>query len=371
MAKESLSVDLAAFQWQHLHLETAARRLPALALCLALGTASGQPAAGAVACGAALSLGMAGQRQVRGSRLLAMSWTAATMAIAAWIGTHAGNSHWAAPLAIALGAFVFGLLTVYDENVGWIAMQGTLALTLATALPAHGAAAFERSAAILAGAAAQMAVLSAIWRFRGVSRHGDEREGGGKPGPLRDYEYHWEAFARSVRLRSAAFRYAARLALTMVLAVEAARYLPIRNGYWLPMTTLIVMKPDFYRTYSGGVQRVAGTLVGAGVASLLARLFHPASAWLVGLALAFAFLTLLLLKVNPTAFAAALTSFVVFMIATTGAPEGATTLHRLVNTALGCALALGSQALGHRHLLKLLGGDPAGEVRRAGAVQGA
>ena len=360
---KSLSVDLLTFKWPLLHWDTALRRVPAVALCLGLGIAFGQPAAGVVAAGAALSVGFAAMRSVRGSRFMSMGGTILAMALSAWVGTRMGGSHWLSPLLTALWAFGFALLTVYDEDIGWIAMQGVLTLVVASAFPSRGVAAGERAGVILAGGVIQFATLATIWYFRGILHPGDEKAPEGKPGPLHGYEHDWKEFSKSFHLQSIAFQYALRVALTMVLAVEAGRYLPIKNGYWLPMTTLVILKPDFYRTYSGGVQRVTGTLLGVVIATLIAWLFHPTAPWLIGLAALFSLFCFAFQKVNPTTFAAFLTAFVVFMIATTGLPEGTVTVHRLVNTALGCGLALTSQVIGYRHLLRLFAkwsGDPDG-----------
>ncbi len=350
---KSLSVDLLAFKWPLLRWDTAMRRVPAVALCLGLGLAFGQPAAGAVAAGSALSVGFAAMREVRGSRFLSMGSTILAMSLSAWVGTRTGGSHWLSPMITALWAFVFALLTVYDEDIGWVAMQGVLTLVVASAFPSHGVAAWQRATVLLAGGVIQFAALATIWYFRGILHPADTKVPEGKPGPLHGYEHDWREFSKSFHLQSIAFQYALRVSLTMVLAVEAGRYLPIKNGYWLPMTTLVILKPDFYRTYSGGVQRVAGTLLGVIIATLIAWLFHPAVPWLVGLAALFSLFCFAFQKVNPMTSAAVLTSFVVFMIATTGLPEATVTVHRLVNTALGCALALTSQVAGYHHLLNL------------------
>ncbi len=351
------AIDLVKFEGDKALWQSAIRRVPAIVLCLVLGWALHQPSAGLLGAGACLSVGMAALRQIRGSRLLSMVWTIGAMSFSAFLGTVVGGSPWAGPLVVALEAFLFALLTIYDDNVGWVAMQGTIALVVATAFPGQPLAALERGVTVAAGGTIQAVLLLAIWGIWGMSRLGEEKEGDGKPGPLHGYGYHWAAFVRSFSSASLGFQYAFRVAVTMLLASEAARHLPIKNGYWLPMTTLIVLKPDFYRTYSGGVQRVAGTIVGVGIASVIAEVFHPAAAWLVMWVAVFAFFSFALLKVNASVFAAALNAYVVFLIATAGIPETSVTGHRMVNTALGCGLALASRFIGYRNLLRLVGAE--------------
>ena len=130
------------------------------------------------------------------------------------------------------------------------------------------------------------------------------------------------------------------------MAVELDHLLKLKDGYWLPMTTLIVLKPDFLRTYTGGIQRVAGTLAGVVFASLLTAMLRPGSIVLIALITVLGWVTFSYQKVNAVIFSAALTSYVVFLIAITGLPESTVVWHRLINTALGCMLALASHFLG-------------------------
>ena len=47
---------------------------------------------------------------------------------------------------------------------------------------------------------------------------------------------------------SPAFRHAVRLAVVIPLATAISYVLPWQRGYWLPLTALIVLKPDFAAT---------------------------------------------------------------------------------------------------------------------------
>ncbi|MDE1171821.1 MAG: FUSC family protein [Verrucomicrobium sp.] len=343
-----LAVDLTSYQKGNYQWRAAFLRVPALALALAIGHGCGQPAAGVLGCAAALSAGFGGMRQVRGSRLLAMMWTVGTMAAAAWLGTVCGHTHGAALAVTALGGFVCGLVVVYNDDLGWIAIQGVIALLLATNFPSYGEMGAARSVAILAGGALQVGVLLLLWRFLGISRRGPEE--GGMPVPPQPWREAWAEFRQSWVFTSVAFRYALRLALTLMLAIGLARYLGLQNGYWLPMTTLLVLKPDFYRTYAMGVQRSVGTLLGVGLASVIAEWLAPGPEAAMGLAVGFGLLVYALQKVNMVLFCMMLTSYVVFLISLTGMAEGEVTVHRLINTVLGCGLAMGSRFIGLRLL---------------------
>ncbi|WP_455907814.1 FUSC family protein, partial [Streptomyces anthocyanicus] len=67
---------------------------------------------------------------------------------------------------------------------------------------------------------------------------------------------------------------------TRVSAVAAAGYvlgtaLPLGHGYWAPLTSVMVMRPDFSQTYSRAVARLGGTVVGVAVATAVVRLADP------------------------------------------------------------------------------------------------
>lgn len=64
----------------------------------------------------------------------------------------------------------------------------------------------------------------------------------------------------NVTLRSSAFRHAIRLSGTLTVAVLLYRFLHLPRGYWIPLTALIILKPDFFTTFSRGSARILGTL---------------------------------------------------------------------------------------------------------------
>ena len=343
---------LSKFEWNQAKWIDAFCRVPALLICLCLAITFHEQAGGVVAAGAALSVGLVGSRQIAGSPFLAMMATTFIMALSTWVGTLVGNNVAINLVVTALWSLGFAFLTIHDEDSGWISMQGVICLVIASAFPNHGYAALERGLAVLVGGMIQIAVLSMIGLLhrRFCSKTGAAQAEA--PPPAKP-TYKWKEFFNSFKTFSPAWRYALRVSLTLIVAVEIAGLLHIQNAYWLPMTTLIILKPDFYKTYAGAIQRVAGTFLGVVVASLIAHLFHPSLEWLILLVAVFSFGCFALLKVNPIPFSAALTAYVVFLISTTGLPETSITGHRLMLTALGCALALGSRVLGRQTMLLL------------------
>lgn len=263
--------DRSQFRWQ-----AAWRRVPAIVILLAAAIFYGQPAAGVLAAAAALSVGFGASRRIRDSRWLAMLVTMLLMAFSAWMGTLAGNYYSAILVATAVWGLICGFLTVFDEDIGWMAMQGVIALLVATAFPSLGLEALGRAALILVGGLTQAGSLLCLWRLAGMGRFGDENAptttANATPFPFQEL---CRRLGKSLVFSSSAVAYSIRVAVTLMIAVELDHLLKLKNGYWLPMTTIVVLKPDFFRTYTNGVQRSLGTLAGVVAASVIAVVLRP------------------------------------------------------------------------------------------------
>ncbi len=134
-------------------------------------------------------------------------------------------------------------------------------------------------------------------------------------------------------------RHAIRLAITLTLAVVAQHLLPLAHAQWIGLTVVLVLRPDFSSTFTRGVGRVAGTVGGAILASLVAA-FHPNDTAYMVLAIAFAGIGFAIFNVSYALYSGAITGYVVYLLAFGGAPEHASAFDRVAATALGGMLAL-------------------------------
>jgi uncharacterized membrane protein YccC len=144
----------------------------------------------------------------------------------------------------------------------------------------------------------------------------------------------------NLNLQSSVFRHAVRLAAMVALGDSLERVLPWHRSYWLPMTIVLVLRPEFTTTFSRGLLRIAGTIAGLFLATALFR-FLPSSV-AIQVLLIFVF-TLLLRWVGPAnygIFAVAISALVVYLIAITGVSPKEVIWARGINTAAGGALAL-------------------------------
>lgn len=69
--------------------------------------------------------------------------------------------------------------------------------------------------------------------------------------------------------RSFTFRFAVRLALAMSMGIGIYKYFHIPHGYWIAMTVMIVLQPEFGATIKKALDRLKGTISGAVFGSLL------------------------------------------------------------------------------------------------------
>ncbi len=149
----------------------------------------------------------------------------------------------------------------------------------------------------------------------------------------------------NLSLDSAAMRHALRLAVCVALGEVVSAAAGWTRAYWCPMTIAIVLKPDFTGTFSRGILRVAGTLVGLAFATALFHVLSPSMAVQVILIGAFAFLLRCFGPANYGVFVIALTALVVLLIAMTGVTPEVVIAARGLNTVAGGVIALTAYAL--------------------------
>ncbi|MFE7075695.1 FUSC family protein [Streptomyces sp. NPDC057620] len=132
---------------------------------------------------------------------------------------------------------------------------------------------------------------------------------------------------------------------TRVSAVAAAGYvlgtaLPLGHGYWAPLTSVMVMRPDFSQTYSRAVARLGGTVVGVAVATAVVRLADPGTYLSGALAVVSAALMYLLMRTGQFAAQGCIAAYVVFLLGMGGEQWTQTVPERVLLTLLGGLLAM-------------------------------
>lgn len=334
--------DAFAFNWAAAQPVAALYCLPGILLPLIAGRLLGSEVAGLIAASGALVVGFGAFQRLPHFRTGPMLLAGVGAAFSAFVGTLVSGV--VALEALAGGAWALGLgvFTALGTASWWVLLQCAIAEVIAATFPAHLHFALER-AALVGGGGAVQAVVILILRallprpFQDVRPPGEEPA----PGSLRELR---AALRPAGKLTPARLRYCAALALSTAAGVLLFRGIGYPNGYWIPMTVLLVLRWGGLRTTLGrAIARCAGTLLGSGLLTLAAAVLRPSPAALVAAGLAAAWVCFTMQWVNYAALSVGVTSFVVVGFALAGLPEPVVALHRSVATLLGGAVALSGQ----------------------------
>jgi uncharacterized membrane protein YccC len=156
---------------------------------------------------------------------------------------------------------------------------------------------------------------------------------------MRDARDAWRTLRMSMSLRSPSMRFALRVAVILAAAVTTERMLALPNGYWVGMTTLLLLRKQFHDTWHRSASRVAGTLAGAAVVMVTARAGAPV--WVFAAAVPVtAFFCFAFQQYSYVIFSFCLTAYIVLLLAYGGLQEQLIAHNRIVGTVLGAAFAL-------------------------------
>lgn len=305
--------------------------MPAMPLMMLAGVLSDDVAVGAIATGAAFSVGFGAARDLAGRRWGAMWAAAAAMAAATLIGIVAGNAAAATLIVNVAAAALCAALALYDEDLWWLSLQAVIALFVAEYYPGDAVDATRRAAVVLGGGLVQIGCVVALAK---VAPHAAERlPRGARPGKP---------------TRRAVAGHALRAAACVSAALALAWHWRLSNSYWAPMTGMIVLKPGLRDTWLRGGHRVAGTLGGCAAATLFV-LAVRADTWalLAGLAAGVGW-SFAIQKSHYAALSFAITWVVVLLLTIAHGGVVQNVEHRLIATLLGGGVALASAGLAPR-----------------------
>jgi uncharacterized membrane protein YccC len=287
-----------------------------------------------VAAGGALSVGFGAFQQLSTLRALPMIMAAIGMAVSTLVGSALGGH--ALPFAVMLGLWAgfCGLATTLGAGAWWTVLQWVIAMLVAGSRPGTLLAGAERGLLVLLGGGLQLAIVSGVRALHVLP------EAATQPLPRAPLRTAGRLLRRHLSLRAPTGRYAAILGLSVGGLDLATRQLDMPNGYWAPMTLLILLKPAFRDTFKRGIQRIFGTLGGAGLATLAVAFLRPSEALTATLITLSAFGAYTLLRVNYLAYSVCITAFIAFMLTLAGIPEPVVAVNRVVGTIAGGFTAL-------------------------------
>jgi uncharacterized membrane protein YccC len=133
--------------------------------------------------------------------------------------------------------------------------------------------------------------------------------------------------------------YALRLMASIGVAAVISEILPLQRSYWVVLTVAFVLKPDFGSVFARAVQRGLGTVLGAVLGAVILTAV-PYGLWLL---IPFAILAALLpyaRNLNYALMTTFLTPLIVLLIDILDRTGWRLAGDRLIDTLLGCAIAL-------------------------------
>jgi len=139
---------------------------------------------------------------------------------------------------------------------------------------------------------------------------------------------------------SPVFRHAVRLSVAMAAGCAVARFADAAQGYWIPLTVLLVLRPETAHTYTRCVGRVAGNTWGMVASSALLLLLHPGAVASVVLATVLVGVCYAAAEFGYLALAAASTAALVLLINIDRSAEPATVGQLLFATLVGGVMAV-------------------------------
>ncbi len=156
-------------------------------------------------------------------------------------------------------------------------------------------------------------------------------------------QLHLRPLTASLNLRwrpdPALVRYTARIIVLTIIGVGAMKSLELRHGYWLPLTLLVVLQPDYGSTRSRAAQRLVGTLAGSVLASVVLWLRLPLPV-LMGATALCAFGFGFFLRRSYAVAVIFITLFVIVLTESLGPATMELTIERFGDTLAGGLLAL-------------------------------
>ena len=309
-----------------------------IAIALSVGHLTNHDSAGAIAAAAVYTIGFAAFHRALASALLSMGLLTLGVASATLAGSLAASWTPLVLLVVTLAALNYGMLSFLGPTAGWMGMQCGVFVIIASYFPLGVHYAVGRTLMVLTGGALQM-IVYALFHFTLRSEDRIEVRTLATRFQHRTSELIAQ-FRNDLHFRGETAWYTLRLIFTLVLGTALYRYFHLRNGYWVPMTALLVIRPSWTGTFSRGIARMAGTVAGAGIALLLARTLHPSTTLILALVLLSAWASYATQAVNYAFFSLFLTLYIVFLFRWGGFSQTSAAHIRLFNTVLGGGIAL-------------------------------
>jgi uncharacterized membrane protein YccC len=148
-----------------------------------------------------------------------------------------------------------------------------------------------------------------------------------------------EPLRNNLTVHSVLFRHALRLAIVATLAEIVASLLQIPRGYWITLTAVVALRPNYGGTSQTTLQRVLGTVLGGVIGIAIVTLIH--NSWIVGGCLLLLIMTAVAVRpLSFSLFVTLLTPAIILLLNVTSQGGWEIGILRIADSVAGGILAL-------------------------------
>lgn len=156
---------------------------------------------------------------------------------------------------------------------------------------------------------------------------------------LTSQDYNLNILAQHFSLKSPMLRHAFRVSLAMVFGFLLGSIFDLKNAYWIVLTIVVIMRPNYGLTKERSKNRIIGTIIGAIIATTIVLITQNTIVYmaLAVISLTFAFS---LIQQSYKAGAAFITLNIVFVYALIDPNAFAVIQFRVIDTVIGATIAV-------------------------------
>ncbi|WP_298497132.1 FUSC family membrane protein [uncultured Algibacter sp.] len=152
-------------------------------------------------------------------------------------------------------------------------------------------------------------------------------------------EYRPNVIIENLSFKAPLFRHALRITLAIVFAFVLGTILDIKNTYWILLTIIVIMRPNYGLTKERSKNRIIGTFIGAtiaiGIVLITQNVFVYSVLAIISLTLAFA-----LMQQNYKSAAALITINVIFIYSLITPDALQVIQYRVIDTVIGASISI-------------------------------
>lgn len=152
-------------------------------------------------------------------------------------------------------------------------------------------------------------------------------------------EYRLNVIIQNFSWNSTLFRHALRFTVAIIFAFILGTLLDIRNTYWILLTIIVIMRPNYGLTKERSKERIIGTLIGAAIAIGIVLLTQNIIVYgvlaIISLTLAFS-----LIQQNLRSAAAFITINIIFVYSLINPDAFQVIQYRVIDTIIGAGIAV-------------------------------